>query len=68
MPFVHGKQRTARDLAESSVPETEIRILIRDLATRLIAIPFLDDSSINRDLRDDIQSLEIESVLLDSCG
>lgn len=60
MPFVRGKQESARNLAASFVPETQIRLLIRDFATRLMNIPFLGDAIIGRELRDDIQLPEYE--------
>ena len=50
--FVRGKQDTGRHLASSFAPETEVRIILRNLATRLMVIPFVADALIGRDLRD----------------
>jgi 2-polyprenyl-6-methoxyphenol hydroxylase-like FAD-dependent oxidoreductase len=55
MPFLQGKQETARNFAASFVPETEARIMLRDLATRLMTIPILADALLGRDLRDDVR-------------
>jgi 2-polyprenyl-6-methoxyphenol hydroxylase-like FAD-dependent oxidoreductase len=55
MPFVRGKQKTAKNFAASFVPRTELGIVWRDLATRLMVIPFLADAFIGRGLRDDIE-------------
>jgi 2-polyprenyl-6-methoxyphenol hydroxylase-like FAD-dependent oxidoreductase len=62
MSFVRRKQATARDLAVSFVPETEFRIIMRDLATRLMVIPCIADAFIGRDLRDDIRLPEYERL------
>jgi 2-polyprenyl-6-methoxyphenol hydroxylase-like FAD-dependent oxidoreductase len=62
MPFVRHKQGSARNLASSFAPETALRILLRDIATRLMAIPFLADAFVGRDLRDDIELPEYEHL------
>lgn len=62
MPFVRGKQETARSFAASFVPRTTFRILLRDLATRLMAIPLLADVFVGRDLRDDLDLPEYQGL------
>ena len=62
MSFIRRKQATARDLAASFVPETEFRIILRDLATRLMVIPCLADAFIGRDLRDSFRLPEYEHL------
>jgi 2-polyprenyl-6-methoxyphenol hydroxylase-like FAD-dependent oxidoreductase len=52
--FIHRKQETAKGLAASFAPETRFGIFVRDLTTRLMAIPLLADAIIGRDLRDAI--------------
>jgi len=54
LPFLRGKQQTARGLASSFVPKNRFRLLLRDLGTRLMAIPFLAEAFIGRSLRDDL--------------
>jgi 2-polyprenyl-6-methoxyphenol hydroxylase-like FAD-dependent oxidoreductase len=53
--FILRKQETAKGLAASFAPETRFGIFVRDLTTRLMAIPLLADAIIGRDLRDDIE-------------
>jgi 2-polyprenyl-6-methoxyphenol hydroxylase-like FAD-dependent oxidoreductase len=53
--FILHKQETAKGLASSFAPETRFGIFVRDLTTRLMAIPLLADVIIGRDLRDDIE-------------
>ena len=66
MPFIRSKQETAKNLASSFALKTEFRIVPRDLATRLMDIPFLADTFIGRDLRDDIEWPEYESTVTSS--
>jgi 2-polyprenyl-6-methoxyphenol hydroxylase-like FAD-dependent oxidoreductase len=66
MPFIRSKQETAKNLASSFAPKTEFRIVLRDLATRLMDIPFLADTFIGRDLRDDIELPDYESMVTSS--
>lgn len=60
MPFVRAKQQAAEGFASSFVPRSEFRIALRDLATRLMAIPLLADLFVGRGLRDDIRLPDYE--------
>lgn len=50
--FIRGKQDGAKSLARAFVPTTSLGIRVRDLATRAIAIPFLADVLVQRELND----------------
>ncbi|MDQ8730208.1 FAD-binding domain [Bradyrhizobium sp. LHD-71] len=52
--FVRRKQDNAKAMAASMVPKSALRIKLRDVATRLMAIPFLADYFIGRDMRESI--------------
>jgi hypothetical protein len=60
--FVRRKQATARNLASSFVPESQFRIILRDLATQLMVIPGIADALVGHDLRDDIRLPEYERL------
>ncbi len=53
-PFLRRKQESAARFAASFVPQTQLGIHARNLATRLFGIPFVVEFFIGRDLRDDI--------------
>jgi 2-polyprenyl-6-methoxyphenol hydroxylase-like FAD-dependent oxidoreductase len=55
MPFLKRKQASAVKFASSFAPKTAFGILVRNLVTRLLRIPFVADFFIGRDLRDDIK-------------
>jgi 2-polyprenyl-6-methoxyphenol hydroxylase-like FAD-dependent oxidoreductase len=55
MPFLKGKQESAARFASSFAPKSAFGIAFRDLVTRLFRIPYLADSFVGRDLRDDIE-------------
>lgn len=54
MPFLRRKQESAATFASTFAPQTAFGIRFRNLATRLLRIPFVADLIIGRDLRDDI--------------
>jgi 2-polyprenyl-6-methoxyphenol hydroxylase-like FAD-dependent oxidoreductase len=54
MPFVRRKQEGAAKFASSFAPQTATGIFIRDVATKLMRVPFVADRLIG-DLRDDIE-------------
>ena len=54
MSFLKRKQKSAAKFASTFAPQTSFGIRFRNLATRLLGIPFLADFMIGRDLRDDI--------------
>ncbi|MGE5164233.1 MAG: FAD-binding domain [Sphingobacteriales bacterium] len=54
MPFLRRKQASAAKFASSFAPKTEFGITFRNLASRLLGIPFVANYFIGRDLRDDI--------------
>lgn len=60
MTFIRRKQETARGLASSFAPKTGLGILVRDVVTRLMAVPLFADAIIGRDLRDDIDLPDYE--------
>jgi 2-polyprenyl-6-methoxyphenol hydroxylase-like FAD-dependent oxidoreductase len=53
MPFLADKQAAARKFASSFAPSTSAGIVVRNLATRLMRIPFVAELFVG-DLRDDI--------------
>ena len=53
-PFLLKKQGTASKFASSFAPGTKFGIAIRNLVTRLLAIGFVADYFIGRDLRDEL--------------
>jgi len=55
MPFVRRKQEGAAKFASSFAPRTATGIFIRNIATKLMRIPFVADRLIGNDLRDDIE-------------
>lgn len=54
-PFVMRKQDGAAKFASSFAPRTATGIFIRNVATKLMRIPFIADRLIGNDLRDDIE-------------
>jgi 2-polyprenyl-6-methoxyphenol hydroxylase-like FAD-dependent oxidoreductase len=54
MPFLARKQASARKFASSFAPKSSLGISFRNVVTGLMAIPFVADAVIGRDLRDDI--------------
>jgi len=55
MPFLKRKQASAVKFASSFAPKSAFGIMVRNLVTRLLRIPFVADFFIGRDLRDDIK-------------
>jgi 2-polyprenyl-6-methoxyphenol hydroxylase-like FAD-dependent oxidoreductase len=55
MPFLKRKQESAVKFASSFAPKSAFGIMVRNLVTRLLRIPFVADFFIGRDLRDDIK-------------
>ena len=55
MPFLRRKQASAMKFASSFAPKSTFGIMVRNLVTRLLRIPFVADFFIGRDLRDDIK-------------
>ena len=55
MPFLRKKQQSAAKFASTFAPQTAFGIGFRNLATRLMQIPFIADFFVGRDLRDDIK-------------
>jgi 2-polyprenyl-6-methoxyphenol hydroxylase-like FAD-dependent oxidoreductase len=53
--FVSGKQDSARRFASSFAPATRWGIFVRNLATRLMNIPYFADRFIGNDLRDNLE-------------
>ncbi|RDI45358.1 2-polyprenyl-6-methoxyphenol hydroxylase-like FAD-dependent oxidoreductase [Nocardia mexicana] len=50
-PFIAEKQKSAGSLASAFVPKTRLGIFARDLATRAMAVRFLSDFLLGRELR-----------------
>ena len=55
MPFILRKQESAARFASSFAPASNIGISFRNLASRLLRIPFVADFFIGRSLRDDLE-------------
>jgi 2-polyprenyl-6-methoxyphenol hydroxylase-like FAD-dependent oxidoreductase len=55
MPFLKRKQQLAAKFASSFAPKTAFGITFRNLATRLLRLPFLADFFFGRALHDDIK-------------
>ncbi|WP_413989084.1 FAD-binding domain [Labrys okinawensis] len=55
MPFLLRKQEVAKKFASIFAPRTSIGIAFRNLVMHLMAIPFVADGVVARDLRDDIE-------------
>ena len=55
MPFIRRKQESAARFASSFAPKSELGISLRNLASRLLRIPFVADFFIGRSLRDDLE-------------
>jgi 2-polyprenyl-6-methoxyphenol hydroxylase-like FAD-dependent oxidoreductase len=55
MPFLARKQQAAAKFAPSFAPQTAFGIKFRNLATRLMRLPFVADLMFGQDLRDDIE-------------
>ena len=54
MAFLRQKQRSAARFASAFAPKSAAGIVVRNLVTRLMRIPFVADSLIGRNLRDDL--------------
>jgi 2-polyprenyl-6-methoxyphenol hydroxylase-like FAD-dependent oxidoreductase len=54
MPFLAGKQESARRFATSFAPGSKLGIQLRNVVTRLLRIPFLADLLMGPSLRDDV--------------
>ena len=54
MPFLRHKQASAAKFAASFAPQSAFGLAFRNLASRLLLLPFMADFVIGRDLRDDI--------------
>jgi 2-polyprenyl-6-methoxyphenol hydroxylase-like FAD-dependent oxidoreductase len=54
MPLLHKKQRSAAKFASSFAPRTSFGIVVRDLVTQLMRLPFVADWAIGRSLKDEI--------------
>lgn len=50
MPFVKAKQKSARGFAQTFAPASELQLFLRDLATKLMKIPFVSDMIVGREL------------------
>lgn len=55
MPLLHKRQRSAGGFASSLAPKTSFGIVLRDLLTQLMRVPFVSDFAIGRSFRDDIE-------------
>jgi 2-polyprenyl-6-methoxyphenol hydroxylase-like FAD-dependent oxidoreductase len=60
MPFVKGKQQTAKKVASSFVPKSASGITFRNAVTRILRIPLVADFVIGRDLRDDLRLSDVD--------
>lgn len=56
-PFLKRKQKSAINFASSFVPKTAFGVTFRNLATRLLRIPFFADFFVGRDMLDDFKLL-----------
>jgi 2-polyprenyl-6-methoxyphenol hydroxylase-like FAD-dependent oxidoreductase len=54
MPFLQGKQASAAKFASSFAPRSAFGLAFRNLVTRLMRVPFVADTFIGRELRDDV--------------
>jgi len=52
-PFLRRKQASAASFASSFAPKTAFGVIVRDRVSRLLAVPWLADVLVGRDLRDD---------------
>lgn len=50
MPFVRRKQKSARGFAQAFAPSSEFRLFLRDLATKVMKVPFLADLIVGNEL------------------
>jgi 2-polyprenyl-6-methoxyphenol hydroxylase-like FAD-dependent oxidoreductase len=55
MPWLRRKQRSAARFASSFAPRTALGITVRDLALRLLRLPFVVDFLFGHELRDEIE-------------
>jgi len=55
MPFVRRKQVSAATFASSFAPKTSFGMTFRNVVTKLMRVPFIAESFVGRDLRDDIE-------------
>jgi 2-polyprenyl-6-methoxyphenol hydroxylase-like FAD-dependent oxidoreductase len=55
MPFVKRKQVAASKFASSFAPKTSLGITFRNVVTKLMRVPFIAESFVGRELRDDIE-------------
>jgi 2-polyprenyl-6-methoxyphenol hydroxylase-like FAD-dependent oxidoreductase len=60
--FVEAKQIGAERLASSFAPRTELGLLVRNLVTRALGIPFVADWTIGPQVRDDINLPAYETM------
>ena len=58
MPLLQTKQKVAADFASSFAPASAFGIALRNIATRLMSIPFIANLLVGRLLRDDIELLD----------
>jgi 2-polyprenyl-6-methoxyphenol hydroxylase-like FAD-dependent oxidoreductase len=50
MPFVRKKQKSARVFAQAFAPASEFQLFLRDLATKVMKVPFLADLIVGNEL------------------
>jgi 2-polyprenyl-6-methoxyphenol hydroxylase-like FAD-dependent oxidoreductase len=54
MPLVQNRQQSAAKFASSLAPKSSFGIVMRDLVTQLMRVPFVSDLAIGRAFRGDI--------------
>jgi 2-polyprenyl-6-methoxyphenol hydroxylase-like FAD-dependent oxidoreductase len=54
-PFVFSKQKAARRFAGTFAPKSKVALFLRNQIFRLMAIPWIADLAIGRDLADNIR-------------
>jgi 2-polyprenyl-6-methoxyphenol hydroxylase-like FAD-dependent oxidoreductase len=55
MPFLKRKQKSAAKFASAFAPKSAFGIAVRNLATRLMRLPFVVEMFLGRELRDEIK-------------